>query len=140
LATKLIVASIDDIEKALSQYISDYFQQLDLHSHRVKNPDEAYLAQLCFHRLIPYDTPGDTVKFDIIVIAEIEIYEISHSQAMEGEVQKWFRVSCTVELNDGLHDFRIIGIDLYDHLENNSRNVLTDTLVPYIRTDQIICL
>ena len=49
----------DDIEKAVSEYIDDNWQQLDLQSHRVKNPNEAYLENCRFHRIIPYEAPGD---------------------------------------------------------------------------------
>lgn len=127
----------DDIEKAVSVYVDENWQQLDLHAHRVQNPDEAYLDDLRFHRLISYDAPGDIIKFDIVVIAGIAIFETSHSQAIDGEVDKWFRVSCEVELNDGLHDFRIIDIDEYDHRQNNPQGYLTDSLVPYIGTAQL---
>ena len=127
----------DDIEKAVSKYIDENWQQLDLQAHRVKNPDEAYLEDCRFHRLIPYDVPGDMVRFDVVVIAGIMIFETSHSQAIEGEVDKWFRVSCEAELNNGLHGFRILDIDEYDFRENNPRGILTDSLVPYIKTEQL---
>ena len=64
----------DEIEKAVSAYIDDNWQQLDLQSHKVKNPDEAHLEDLRFQRLMPYNTPGDTLKFDVVVIAGIMIF------------------------------------------------------------------
>jgi hypothetical protein len=127
----------DDIHQAISAYIDDNWQRLDLQAHRVENPDETYLENLHFHRLIPYDAPGDIVKFDVVVTAEIAIFETSHSQAMEGETEKWFRVSCEAELNNGLQDFRIIDIDEYNHQENKQRGLLSDTLVPIIYTDEL---
>ena len=49
----------------------------------------------------------------------------------------WFRISCTVELNNGLSNFRIVGIDEYSHQENKVQGRLTDTtLVPIIKDDQ----
>ena len=127
----------DDIEKAVSHYIDDNWQQLDLQSSHVKAPDEAYLGNLHFHRLIPYEAPGDIVEFDVIVSAEIEIFETSHSQAIEGDDEKWFRVSCTVELYNELSNFQIIDIDLYDSRKNKPHRRLTDTLVPIISTTQL---
>ena len=127
----------DDIEKAVSQYIDDNWQQLDLQSSHVKTPDEAYLGNLHFHRLIPYEVPWNMVEFDVIVSAEIEIFETSHSQAVEGEDEKWFRVSCAVELHNGLNNFQIVDIDLYDSRENKPHRRLTDTLVPIISTTQL---
>ena len=127
----------DDIYKAVSEHIELFFKQLDLHTSWVQNPDEAYLHQIYFQRLLPYDAPDDTVRFDVVVSAEIEIYEHSHSQAKDGEVTKWFRVSCEAELNRGLHNFRIKAVDEYNHHENDPRGILTDSLVPYIRDDQL---
>ena len=127
----------DNIEKAISAHIDDYWQQLDLHSYRVKNPDEAYLEELRFERLIAYDAPGNKISFDVVVIAGIAIFETSHSQAEDGEVEKWFRVSCEAELNNGLQGFFIIGIDEYNHRENKQRGILTDTLVPVLYKDEL---
>ena len=126
-----------DIEKAVSQYIDDNWQVLDLQSHRVKNPDEANLAHLSLHRIIAYDTPGDIIEFDAVVIADLEIYETSHSQAIDGEAEQWFRVSCTAKLDDGFNDFRITGIDIYDSHEKDPRGKLTDSLVPVISKSQL---
>ena len=77
------------------------------------------------------------VRFDVVVIAGIMIFETSHSQAIEGEAEKWFRVSCEAELNNGLHNFSIISIDEYNHRDNDPRGVLSDTLVPILSKDQL---
>lgn len=127
----------DTIEKEVSAYIDDNWQQLDLQAFRVKSPTEAYLDDCRFQRLITYDIPGDTVKFDVIVSAEIMIFETSHSQAIEGEVTKWFRVQCEAELNNGLQDFRILDMYEYDHRENKQRGLLSETLVPILYKDQL---
>ena len=127
----------DEIEKAVSQYIDDNWQALDLQSHRVKNPDEANLAHLNLHRIIAYDTSDDIIEFDAVVIADIEIYETSHSQAIDGEAEQWFRVSCEAELDNGFNDFRITGIDIYDSHEKDPRSRLTDSLVPVISKSQL---
>jgi hypothetical protein len=127
----------DDIEKAVSAYVEECFSRLDLQSHKVKNPDEAFLENLRFHRIIPYDAPNNKVVFDVVVIAGIAIFETSHSQATEGEAEKWFRISCEAELNNGLQGFRIIDIDEYDHQENKQRGLLSDTLVPILYKDEL---
>ena len=127
----------DEIEKAVSGYIEENFGNLDLRSRYVKSPDEAYLSQLNLHRVIAYDTPGDTITFDIIVVAEIEIFQTSHSEAIEGEAQKWFRVNCDVTLDNGYRDFQVAAIDEYDSHATNPRKILTDTLVPYIYADDL---
>jgi len=127
----------EEIEKAVTSFVDENFQHLDLHSHNVKKPNEAYAESVRFHRVIPYDTIEEIINFDVIAIVEISIYETSHSQALDGEVEKWIRISCEAELCDGLQNFRILGFEEYSHLENASNGLLSDTLVPYISRSQL---
>jgi hypothetical protein len=122
----------DAIEKAVSNYVEENFATLELSSYRVQVPDEAFLSHLSRHRVIVYDTQGNTLDFDVVVIADIEIFQQSRSDVNEGEARKWFRVSCNVEFTDGLTNFQIKAIDEYDHHSINPRKIMTDTLVPYI--------
>jgi DNA-binding Xre family transcriptional regulator len=121
-----------DIEKAVSDYVDENYKRLGLRSRYVQEPDEAYLSQLNLHRVIAYDTPGERLDFDAVVIGEIEFFETSHSEAMEGDAQKWFRVSCEVEFCGGFRDFRVKSIDEYNAHDTNLRKALTDTLVPFM--------
>ena len=119
-----------EIETAVSGYIEDNFARLELSSRYA--PDNAELAELNLHRVIAYDTPGETMAFDAVVIAEIEVYHTSHSEAMESGAQKWFRVSCEAALDNGLKGFRVKSIEEYDAHDTNPHKLLSDTLVPYI--------
>jgi hypothetical protein len=74
----------DDIKKAVSE-------------HTVGNA-----ANLSLHSIIPYDTPGDTVKFDVLVTANAATCEPAN-----GNAGHLFRLSCEALLDDGLKDFRI---------------------------------
>jgi hypothetical protein len=127
----------DGIENAVSEYIAENFRGLELRSHTVQEPDEVYLSSLHFHRLIPYDAPGDKIKFDVVVSADIAIFETFHSDTRDGEVTRWFRVSCEALLSNGLSGFQIKSIEIYDYLENSKHGLLTDTLVPIIYTAEL---
>jgi hypothetical protein len=127
----------DDIEYAVSQYLDKNFKSLDLHSRYVQAPDEVSLVQLNFHRLIPFDAPGTTVKFDVLVTAEIKFYDTAHSEAVQGDAKRHFCVSCEAELNSGISDFQIKSIDRYNHHDNTPHGTLTDKLVPIIYKDQL---
>jgi hypothetical protein len=121
-----------EIENAVSGYIEENLSRLELGSRYAWDPDEAELAELNLHRVIARDAPGTRVSFDVIAIAEIEVYHTSHSEAMESGAQKWFRVSCEAELNGGFKNFAIKSIDEYDNNDNKTRGSMTDTLVPFI--------
>jgi DNA-binding Xre family transcriptional regulator len=121
-----------EIENAVFGYIEENLSRLELGSRYAREPDEAELAELNLHRVIARDAPGTRVSFDVIAIAEIEVYHTSHSEAMESSAQKWFRVSCEAELSGGFKNFAIKSIDEYDNNDNKTRDLMTDTLVPLI--------
>ena len=125
------------IEKAAAGYVAENFRQLGLQTHRGDEPDEAHMAHLSLRRIIPYDTPGDRVDFDAVAAAYIEVYKTSRSHAVKREFKQWLRVACSVELDGGLRDFRIVNTGIYNHGENRAAGTLTDTLVPYICADRL---
>lgn len=125
----------DEIEKAVSEYVEENFTKLELQSWRIKRVDEAFVQGTSLHRVIAYDSLDDTLSFDAVVITDIAIFQNKvHSQAIEDETQKWFRVSCDVDVGDDFHNLRIKEIDEYNHSENDLRKMLDDSLVPFIHT------
>ena len=127
----------DAIEKAVSLNVEENFRRMEFKSYRIKRVDEAFVEGQRLHRVIAYDSLDDVLAFDAIVDANISIFQISHSQANEDEVSKWFRVSCEVDVNDGFTNLRINDIDEYDHSENNLPKMLDDSLVPFIRAGDL---
>jgi len=127
-------AYLSEIEKVVSDYVEENYAKMELEaeSRYVKRVDEAFVQNQRLHRVIPYDSLGDTFTFDAVIDADIAIFQTSHSQAVEGDVSKWFRVTCEVSANDGFTNFSVKGIDEYSHHENNPRIMLKDNLVPLI--------
>jgi hypothetical protein len=72
--------------------------------HRV---DEANYGEGHLHRVMPYETHDDKIKFDVVVVSSIEVYQTSHSQALDDETEKWFRVSCEALFRNGLNNLEI---------------------------------
>jgi DNA-binding Xre family transcriptional regulator len=125
----------DNIYNALSEYISKNYKRLKISSGRILVPTAANFAHTCFYRVIAYDAPGTCVNFDIVIQAQIKICKISRSKELSDDIEKWFRVSCEAELNDGFKNFAIKAINICDSNHNNVRNSLTETLVPIICAD-----
>jgi len=123
-----------DIEKAVERHVEEHFLDMKLHekSYRIKRVDEAFVQQSSLHRVIAYDSLDDTLVFDAVVIADIAIFQTSHSQAVEDDTERWFRVNCEVDVGDDFHNLRIKDINDYDHSDNNIRKMLDDSLVPFI--------
>ena len=125
----------DEIENRVSLYVEKNFRDMEFNSYIVNTVDEAHVHDVSLHRIVAYDTFGDTLSFDAIAVAEIEIYQVDRNRDLEDSARKWFRVSCEVEITDGFSDFKIIGVDdEYDHSVNSSQDRLDDTLIPIIST------
>ena len=60
---------------------------------------------------------NDNLLFDVIVFAELEVSEIRNRNRKRDTdwVNQWFRVSCKAKLNDGLKEFSILRISLYNN-------------------------
>jgi hypothetical protein len=123
----------DEIENRISLYVERNFNEMDFHSHKVDTVDEVHVQEQELHRTVVYDSIGDALAFDAIVIAEIDIYQASRHKDLDDTVRKWFRVSCEVEVIDGFHNFKIINVDdEYDHHVNDQKDRLDDNLIPII--------
>ena len=128
----------DEIENRVSLYVEKNYRDMEFNSYKVSTVDEAHVQDVSLHRIVAYDTFGDVLSFDAIAVAEIEIYQIDRNKDLEDSLQKWFRVSCSVKVDDGFTDFRIINVDdEYDHNVNNSQDGLDDNLNPIISTANI---
>jgi len=106
----------DEIENRVSLYVERNYRDMEFNSFKIDKVDEAHTQEQELHRIVAYDTLGDTLPFDAIVIADIDIYQTDRNRDLEDTVRKWFRVSCEVDVSDGFTNFRIINIDdEYDH-------------------------
>jgi hypothetical protein len=125
----------DEIENRVSLYVERNFASMEFQSYRVDRVDEAHVQDQSLHRVIPYDSIGNTLAFDAVVIAEIAIYQVDSHLDVEDSVSKWFRVSCEVDINEGFSNFRIINVDdEYDSNVNEPREMLDDNLIPIVYT------
>jgi hypothetical protein len=129
-------AFFDEIENRVSLYIERNFNEMDFQSQKVDSVDEAHAQEQELYRVVAYDTIGDKLSFDAIVVAEVEIYQVNRRmQDLDDTVRKWFRVSCEVDVCNGFDNFKIISIDdEYDHNVNNQNATLDDSLIPIIST------
>jgi len=125
------------IEHYAAQYIETNYTRLDISTQRIPMPDDAVLSQIALKRVYAYDTPGNTIEFDVIVVAQIDLYKFSYDELIEDKAGEWLRVSCEVELDDGLYGFAIAGIAVYNYRHNRRRGLLTDSLVPVIYADEL---
>jgi len=122
----------NDIFNALSAFIEDNPSRLESNSYRVQSPDEAALSDIKIQFVDITESEEDGFFFNVVVSAEVEIAETVRRNRETDGIEQWFRVSCTAELEDGIRDFRISGIQVYSKSRRSKQNNLSEYLVPII--------
>lgn len=127
----------NEIFDKLSSYIEDNPEKLDSNSRHVESPDEATLSNFEVKLVDITDSEGNKILFDVIVSAEIEIAEtVKRNREIDG-IEQWFRISCSAELENGLQNFNISNIHIYNKYRNNKKNRLSEYLVPIIYKEHL---
>jgi hypothetical protein len=136
----------NDIFDALSDFIEDNPNKLDSNSYSVQNPDEAELSDFEVKYVDIINSEGTGIHlcsssyiffFDVVVSAEIEIAETVKRNRETDGIEQWFRISCAADLEDGLRNFSISSIQIYNKYRNNTKNSLSEYLVPIIYKEQL---
>ena len=127
----------DDIFNAISEYIENNPDKLESNSYLVECPDEATLSDIEVKLVNITDSERNEILFDVIVSAEIEVAETVKRNRETDGIEQWFRISCTSELEDGLQDFNVTDVHIYNKYRNSTMNNLSEYLVPSISKDQL---
>ncbi|GHU81443.1 hypothetical protein FACS1894191_8330 [Clostridia bacterium] len=125
-----------EVWAAVSEYIADNPNSLDVRSYRVQEADEAELADLTVKRVDVRDAAEEGIRFDIIAEAEIVMSSRYHSDVETDDASQWFRLSCSGDLNGGLLNFAIHDVSIYNPNKRDGIDNLTDDLVPVIAKEQ----
>jgi hypothetical protein len=127
----------NEVWEAVSEYISDNPNSLDIRSCKVEDADEAELADLTIKRVEVRDAAGDGIRFDVIIAeAELTVSSRYRSDVETDDASQWFRLSCIGELNGGLRNFSIGDVSIYSPNMQGGSDRLTDDLVPIIAKEQ----
>lgn len=127
----------NDIFNALSAFIEDNPSRLESNTYRVQSPDEAALSDFKVQFVDITESEENKILFDVVVSAEVEIAETVRRNRETDGIQQWFRISCSAELDDGLHNFRISDIQLYSKNRKSKQNNLSEYLVPIIYKEHL---
>lgn len=120
----------------LSEYIEDNPDKLESNSYRVQSPDEAALSDFDIIMIDITDSPGNSILFDVIVSAEVEIAETVRRNRETDGIEQWFRISCRADLDDGIQNFQINSVSIYNKYRESKLGRLSEYLVPIIEKEQ----
>ena len=122
----------DDFHSRLKSYIYQNKGRMNLSSYSVPDPsyvklDDFHVMGITFH-----ESENDRIDFQVTVQADIEISGRSRRDYDSDMVDRWFSISCSATLRNGLHNFRINGISEYSNERFKAEDALTKFLVPYV--------
>ncbi len=126
----------NEIFDELSEYIEDNPDKLESNSYHVQSPDEAVLSDFDIITIDITDSPGNSVLFDVIVSAEVEIAETVRRNRETDGIEQWFRISCRADLDDGIQNFQINSVSIYNKYRESKLGRLSEYLVPIIEKEQ----
>lgn len=126
----------NEIFEELSSHVEENPSEIDCISYDVECPDEASLDFFEVKRVNIKKAPDDRLDFDVIVSADLVIGETVKRNRETDGVEQWFRISCSAVLDDGISDFTVQGVDVYNKYNTGKENNLSEYLVPIIYKEQ----
>lgn len=126
----------DNLFTAVGRYIEENYASLDLRSYIVKCIDSVVLSDITIKRVYVGDSGDMGITFDVLLEAEVEVYEDDRRNDKSDMCNQWFLVKCAADLAKQLNDFRIIGVSQYSQKARKERP-LDDNLVPYIKPEEL---
>jgi DNA-binding Xre family transcriptional regulator len=127
----------NEILQELTEYIENNPSEIDCISYNVDCPDEAFLENFEIKRVNIKEEPNNKLVFEVIVEAELTIAEtVKRNREVDSGVQ-WFIISCSAVLKNGIKDFSISEIDVYNNNYVGKENNLSEYLVPIIYKEQL---
>ncbi|MDG6162104.1 helix-turn-helix transcriptional regulator [Lactococcus formosensis] len=130
----------DELFNAVAGFIQKNPDELDLYSYQadVDNLDEIELDSISIKTTYIRDTDIMKLDFDVLVVGEICFQEVTRHNDFEDNCSKWFRVTCSAEMNGSLKNFKITDVDTYDRNKGKRfGNLLSDQLVPILHKDDL---
>ena len=79
-----------------------------------------------------HESDNDHINFQVAVQANIGISGKSRRDYDSNMVDRWFSISCSAVLRDGIHDFTANDISDYSSKRFNAEDALTKYLVSYV--------
>ena len=123
---------------AVSDYVDENINHLDLHSFSVNNIDEYELEEIEIKQVYVDDRPEMSIAFDVLVEASIVVQEYDRHNDSDDRCYQWFRLCCEGDLKLGVSRFKVLEVDVYDKKKNYShKRFLSDQLVPILTLSQV---
>lgn len=108
------------------------WRSMDLLSRKVQDVASVNLIDATVQRVYVTDLPGDRIAFDVGFELQIGLSSAGRYRDNDTDCYEWLRFSCEGNLAQGLDDWKITGISVYERRDSLPPNSLSDALVPNI--------
>ena len=125
----------DVMADAISSYIDEHKNNLELKLHHVINISEVEVATIGIVTVFVHNRQKLHIDFDVVARAELYVRGKNHRRDDEDECEQWFLLSCSGDLGKSLADFEIKSISVYNKRPKASQP-LSKSLVQYIKSNQ----
>lgn len=123
----------DRIYNPLAEWVAEHPTSLELLYSRIEYPDTATLCDMLLEFTTNVSIVEDVISFDAVVSCEIELEEETYHDRQSSSVSQWFKVSCSVTVEDKIKGFVVREIESYSRSRQPKREGATDSnLVPII--------
>ena len=127
----------NEIAGELELYIADNGRGLNLYSCSVPDPQEIELNDFRVMSVNFRDTDSSQLIFTASIRAEIDIPGCESEDYENRRLERWFSVSFTATLRNGLRNVEIQRVCEYTKERFNAEDALSRYLVPYIHTGSL---
>lgn len=126
----------NEIFDAAAAFIEENTESLRLETRKVDAIGSVALTDIEIKTVNIEDRPGLGIGFVILVEAELEVSDANHRSDKSAQLYRWLQFDCEGNLANGLQDWSITNVQLYDTRKNIQAS-LDDALVPVISKDQL---
>ena len=126
----------DDLFDAVSGYLEQNHNDLDVSSRLVRTIDSATLVDIDVKSVFVDNLPGMKIAFDVLLEAEFEISETDRHTDRYDQKRRWFKITCSGDLSLNLDDFTISAMEEYNYRDKQD-SPMSDSLIPIIHKDQL---
>ena len=127
----------NQIEKFIACNSNNNFDSLELRLRQIEQIKYVELADVGVRFVNVSDLPNSFIKFDILVEAELYVFDRYHSRNDRTEnVRQWFKIECVGSLNSNLDDTKVNHVSVYVSKERTAKP-MSDALVPIIYKNQL---
>ncbi|MFQ3550199.1 MAG: hypothetical protein SNJ70_10670 [Armatimonadota bacterium] len=127
----------NEIYEELSNFIEENPDRIECSTYFVKSPDEAELYDYRVNAIDIIPSEGNEIIFDLIVAAEVKIAETVKRDRRTDETEQWFIISCNAELNNGINNFNIKRVAVYNNDRSNLKLRSSESLIPIIKKEEL---